>query len=77
MFVCTSCKTTDGSGEVKRSQAEIQQDFNISATYFIQNDGPKLIEYMEKDPTITIRDVQPTKRRLKNLNSIIQEMKTE
>ncbi len=77
MFICTSCKTTDGNGEVKRSQAEIQQDFNISAIYFIQNDGPKLIEYMEKDPTITIRDAQPTKRRLKNLNSIIQEMKTE
>lgn len=77
-LLTTGCETTkNNGGEVKRSQAEIQEDFNQSATYFIQNDGPKLIEYMEKDQTLSLRDKQPTKRRLRNLNSIIQEMKVE
>ena len=77
-LLITSCETTkNDNGEVKRSQEEIQEDFNVSATYFIENDGPKLIEYMDKDQTLTTRDKQPTKRRLRNLNSIIQEMKTE
>lgn len=74
VFLTTSCETTNENGEKKRSQEEIQEDFNSSAIYFIKNDGPKLIEYMEKDQTLTARDKQPTKRRIRNLNSIIQEM---
>ena len=63
--VCTSCASIP---------KEVQEDFNQSATYFIQTDGPKLIEYLDKDTSLTLREKEATKRRYKNLIDIIAEM---
>lgn len=68
-----SCVT----GNNGRSESEIQNEFNQEAIYFIQNNGLKLIEYMDKDTKLSARDKQPTKRRIRNLNSLIEQMNKE
>lgn len=64
-LVCSSCASIP---------KEVQEDFNQSATYFIQTDGPKLIEYLDKDTSLTLREKEATKRRYRNLMDIIAEM---
>ena len=64
-LACSSCASIP---------KEVQEDFNQSATYFIQTDGPKLIEYLDKDTSLTLREKEATKRRYKNLLDIIAEM---
>lgn len=68
-LACTSCVSTG------RSHKEIQEEFNQDATYFIQNDGALLINYLDKDTSVTVRDKQVTKRRYKNLLDLIEQMK--
>lgn len=51
-LVCTSCATTGN----KKIDSEVQEDFNQSAIYFIKTDAPKLVEYMDKDKSITNRE---------------------
>lgn len=58
----------------KRSQKEIKEEFNMSAIYFIQNDGPNLMKYLNDDNTLNLREKEITKRRYKNLVDLINQM---
>lgn len=69
-FLTTSCVTTN----TKRDPKIVQEEFNQDAIYFIQTDGALLIDYLDKDQNLTIRDKQVTKRRYRNLINLIEQM---
>lgn len=73
----TSCMTTGGNSNgntTTRSKKQIEEDYLTNSRYFIENDGAKLIEYIEKDSNLSARDKQPVKRRYKNLLSLLEEI---
>ena len=52
-LVCTGCVSTNTN---KRPYKEVREEFIQDSTYFIQTDGALLIDYLEKDTSLTIRD---------------------
>lgn len=73
-FICTSCITGNST---KTFNKETQEEFNQNAIYFIKTDGPKLIQYLDNDTSLSIRDKQPTKRRYNNLIDLINQMENK
>lgn len=70
----TSCETTN-NGEIKRSKTEVQEDLNNDTIYFVENDLPKFEKYINEDSSLSLRDKQPVKRRIRTLKVDVEEFK--
>ena len=72
VLVLTGCISTEG-----RKYKNMQEQFNSTAIYVIEHDLPRLIEYMDKDQSLSTRDKQPIKRRYEELSSLANQLKVK